>query len=344
MTAIDVEKLLLPVTADDGCGPALDYDPSFQEMERAAQGKPEQQIGTTKVSAEDPEWKRLQELATEVLGRSKDLRAAVFLTRAVLRTEGLPGFSAGLTVVRRMLETSWDDLHPRLDPDDGNDPTLRMNVLDSLTDLDATLRALREIPLVTSRALGRFNLRDLEIASAKIPLPADYPGDAPTPDRIDAAFADANLEDISASAEAVGTALAQVDAIDAFLAARLVAGSQADLEPLRRSLSAMHQPLSDALARRGGIPSDGAAADQASNGAASAGAALGAINSWDDVERAIDRICEFYKVAQPASPVPLLMQRARSMVRMDFMQLLEELAPSAISDAERILLSPKKNE
>jgi type VI secretion system protein ImpA len=340
MTGIDVEALMLPLPGDDPCGPPLEYDPSFQAMERAAEGKPERQMGATIVPAEDPDWKSVQSLATEVLARSKDLRAAVFLARAALRTEGLDGFAAGLTVVRRFMEAYWDGVHPRLDPEDNNDPTFRMNVLDSLASLDATVRALRETPVVSSRALGRFTLRDIEIVSGAIPLPAGYPGEPPTPDRISGAFADASLEDLAATAEAIATALAQVEGIDAFLAVQLTAGSQADMEPLRRCLKSMHRPLSDVLASRGvSQGGDEGGAEQASAGAP---APPGSINSWDDVERGLDRICEFYRLSQPASPVPLLLQRARSMVRMDFMQLLEELAPAGMPEAERVLRSPKR--
>jgi len=344
MTAIDVDALLSPVEGDDPCGASLEYDASFQAMERAAEGKPERQMGETIVPAEDPDWKSLQSLATEVLGRSKDLRAAVFLARAALRTEGLDGFAAGLTVVRRLLETQWDGVHPRLDPDDGNDPTFRMNVLESLGNLDATLRALRETPVVSSRTLGRFGLRDIEIASGVIPLPPNYPTEPPTTDRISGAFAEVGLEELTATAEAVAMALAQVDAVDAFLAAQLAAGSQVDLEPLRRCLQAMQKPVADALASRG-VTQGGEAGDEssASEGAqAGDGAPPGSINSWDDVERTLDKICDFYRRSHPSSPVPLLLQRARAMVRMDFMELLEELAPAGVTEAERVLRSPKK--
>ena len=341
MTGIDVDALVQPVPGDEPCGPSLEYDASFQAMERAAEGKPEQQMGSTVVPAEPPDWKSLYTLATELLGRSKDLRAAVFLTRAALRTEGIDGFAAGLSLVRRLIEEQWDAVHPRLDPDDGNDPTFRMNVLDSLSNLDATVRALRELPLVSSRSLGRFGLRDIEIAAGEVPLPAGFAGEPPTPDRIAGAFAEAGTEELQATANAVSAALAEVAAIDAFLLARLQAGSQADLEPLRRCLDAMRKPLGEVLASRGAVAaSDGGEAP--SDGTGASAAPPGSINSWDDVERSIDRICEFYRRAQPASPIPLLLQRARGMVRMDFMQLLEELAPAGISEAEKVLLPPKR--
>ena len=40
------------------------------------------------------------------------------------------------------------------------------------------------------------------------------------------------------------------------------------------------------------------------------------------------RIIEFYDRTEPASPVPFLARRMLRMVPMDFLQLMEELAPS----------------
>jgi len=55
MAAIDIASILAPVGPDDPCGPNLEYDPAFSELDRLAQGKPEQQVGAT-VVAEHPLW------------------------------------------------------------------------------------------------------------------------------------------------------------------------------------------------------------------------------------------------------------------------------------------------
>ena len=47
MSLIDVNSLLEEISAELPCGEDLEYDTEFGEMERTAQGKPEQQIGST---------------------------------------------------------------------------------------------------------------------------------------------------------------------------------------------------------------------------------------------------------------------------------------------------------
>ena len=58
-----------------------------------------------------------------------------------------------------------------------------------------------------------------------------------------------------------------------------------------------------------------------------AGIAIGgAIRSREDVVKALDSICEYYRQVEPGSPVPLILRRARKMAKMDFVQAMQELA------------------
>lgn len=67
-----------------------------------------------------------------------------------------------------------------------------------------------------------------------------------------------------------------------------------------------------------------------------AGGGSGDINSRTDVERALDRIVAFYESTEPSSPIPHLARRMRRMVAMDFLQLMEEIAPSGLKEFRSI--------
>ena len=45
----------------------------------------------------------------------------------------------------------------------------------------------------------------------------------------------------------------------------------------------------------------------------------------------LEQICDFYRRTEPSSPVPLILQRARRLVDMDFVQLLTDLAPESLN-------------
>ena len=53
--------------------------------------------------------------------------------------------------------------------------------------------------------------------------------------------------------------------------------------------------------------------------------------------RMLDAICEFYERNEPASPVPLLMRRARRLVHMDFLAIIRDLVPDAARQVEELM-------
>jgi len=56
-----------------------------------------------------------------------------------------------------------------------------------------------------------------------------------------------------------------------------------------------------------------------------------------DVIEAIDQIGRYYAEHEPASPVPLMLNRLRTWVNMDFLELLREIVPGAVDDASTLL-------
>src|SRR5690606_15510134 len=127
MTTYNLESLLTPIGDEAPAGDDLEYDPEFLALERAAAPKAERVIGDAVKAAEEPDWEKVEELATALLGRSKDLRIALHLTTAWMRTSGMAGWCAGLGLIRGLLEHFWDTVYPQLDIEDDNDPTMRVN-------------------------------------------------------------------------------------------------------------------------------------------------------------------------------------------------------------------------
>ena len=66
---------------------------------------------------------------------------------------------------------------------------------------------------------------------------------------------------------------------------------------------------------------------------AEAGAGLpDRISSRDDVVKCLDLVVAFYDRTEPSSPIPHLARRVRRMVHMDFVELMEDLAPSGLKE------------
>lgn len=333
MSAIDVEQFLSDLSADDPCGPDLEYDAAFLELTRIAQGRPAQEMGGQVIPGEEPDWREVRSRATSLLGRSRDLRAATLLTRALLRTDGLEGFADGLALLTGLIERHWAGVHPRLDPDDGNDPAIRVNTLLVLADRDLTLAALRSLPLADSRRVGRYNLRDHEIATGALPTPAEGGADTAT---IDAAFLDMDVALLQATAEAAARALDQLKALEAALDAQAGSAS-ADFTAARGTLRAMSLLLTQQLARRGvGEAADGEGAEMTTGTDAGGGQSVGGIRTREDVVRVLDQLCDWYQRTEPSSPVPLLLQRAKRLVTKNFVELMQDLSPGGMSELKTI--------
>jgi type VI secretion system protein ImpA len=354
MSVIEVESLLSEIAADAPCGEDLEYDSQFVEMEKQSQGTPERQYGDTIIPGEPPDWREVSRAALDLLERTRDLRVAVYLTRALLNTDGLPGFADGLALLEGLLERHWDQVYPQLDPDDDYDPMLRINTIVALCDPETTLYDLRGAPLVISRALGRFSLRDVQIAAGLLtPVAAsDEERAPPNQSMINGAFQDADLEDLQATAESVVAAFERTERIEALLTDQVGVTQAPDLSALTGVLKEIRQVLNEQLQRRGVSVAgevEAGAVETMEPGSGGGGAVqrmvVGEIASREDVIRTLDKICEYYSRHEPSSPVPFMLKRAKKMVRMDFMELLRDLAPGGTDQADLIFgLQPEQSE
>ncbi len=60
----------------------------------------------------------------------------------------------------------------------------------------------------------------------------------------------------------------------------------------------------------------------------------GRIVTREDAIKALDRVCEYYERNEPSSPLPLLIRRAQRLASKSFLDIIRDLAPDAVSQAE----------
>jgi len=338
----NIESLFEPVSADAPCGPDMEYDPAFLELDRLSQGKAEQQMGDHIVPAQEPDWKEVGNRALALLAKTKDLRVAVRLCRAKLNTEGLPGFADGLAVTRGIVEKFWDGFYPKLDPEDDNDPTFRVNTLMSLCDGPTFVDRVRMTPIVSARSFGRFSLRDVSIATGEIPPPSGT--EAPKTSAIDGAFTECPLPELQATADTVHASLESLAAIEAFVGEKVGVSMGPNFSKLTEVLRAAEKLTTQHLSRRG-IVTEAAAGEEegvdggggGGGGGAGGGPAIsGEIKSREDVVRVLDKICLYYQRYEPSSPIPLLLQRSKRLVSASFMDIVRDLAPDGVPQIENL--------
>jgi type VI secretion system protein ImpA len=333
---MSIEDLLQPISAAQPCGNNLEYDADFQALEQTAAGKREQQYGSVIIAAEAPDWLLVERLASGLLKRTKDLRVMVYLCHAWTRLKGLNGYTDGLHLLQQTLTHYGHQVFPQLDFEGEFDPYLRTNALAALGDQSALGQAVQAAMLLKT-ASGEISLRDacalLERSKAECP---GFPGGRP------------HLIDELSKADR-----------PAYQAVHAMARGVADLresielELGKESLPAMDQLLKcvAALTRVGkdlNAPAEASIADTGTKPSvamlpsgepeASGGRAQdGRIGSREEAVQALNRVQEYFRNHEPSHPAPLMLERVQRMITMDFLQILQEMAPDCLGPVKTIL-------
>ncbi|MER8440050.1 type VI secretion system protein TssA [Mesorhizobium sp. M1312] len=366
---IDLALWLNPLDGENPSGEDLRNDPAFHELERLTeQQKKVEYQGNAKLEVAVPiDWSTVLTKAEDLRPHGRDLRLLVIVTRALANEYRLAGLAEGLTLIAQTFDQHWATMHPALRSGaTPRDAALRR--INALTDLqnsqDGLLKDLRKMTFFAPRGIGPVLGEDLEkgsleervmlleaasglnaaekaaLASAHSQLLNRVRSACAT--QIDQAGAE--MTSLIADARA---AIAALDAVEAALNARVEGGATAPelkrflqrvLTTLERNsatangaakpVSAPAEPATPARNGHGADPM----ASVASYAEPASSSLPDRISSRDDVVKCLDLVVAFYDRTEPSSPIPHLARRVRRMVHMDFVELMEDLAPSGLKE------------
>jgi type VI secretion system protein ImpA len=326
-----IEKFIGPVTDEKPTGEDITYNLVFLDLENKLKGREifVTRDGKMESTIEEPNWKEVLDISMGLLPKSRHLRLGVIFSVAALQTQGVTGFRDGLVLLRNWLEKFWDTLYPALDPDD-IDPSERMSILQCLSSsadgMERFITRLAEASLCESRTLGKYNLNKIRGITEQA--------------EIAAAFKDADPEKVAARIQAINESIEAAEAIVEFM--RQTAGHQfvPNFEELTKTLKELAQcfPSSSTDSQEGTPVANSATPAAQLSGLQVPAASFGPrnIRSRDDVVQTLDAIREYYKVCEPSSPIPFLIERVQRLVKMDFMEVINELAPGAMAQIEMV--------
>ncbi len=367
---MDFEILLEPLEGDNPSGMELRNDPRFHAIERlletAAKTNRVLPDGTLNPSALPTDWPSIENDGLELAKTGRDLRMLNVLIRAGFAADSFEGLSAGLKMLDTTLETYWENLNPQLRDRDTPQARVqpRQNAIKQLeNDDNGLLGDLKYSIALSPRGIGPLTGEDLAAATLGVfEAQAKYAG-----------ATEAELAEIASNHEArvgrvkAGTralAAEEPDRAEALVAALIQAqetlgsictrfntsaGYEKDpglnlgelgefLRQVQTTLELAMSDMSDA-ANESDEPAPQPQAGQQAAAPAIAPAITatpGAVNSRADVERCLDGIIAFYERTEPSSPIPHLARRLRRMVPMDFLDLMEEVAPSGLKEFRNV--------
>ena len=304
----------------------------------------------TSIDLRSPDWRAVRRNAEALWLKTRDLRVAAYFALAGLALEGLEGFAAGVALVRWLVLEHWEGFYPRLDPDDGNDPTERINILAMISPApDAYDDPVKFVQLFRAQRLApqgpKYTLRDLLMAEGEL----DAGDEKVEPALLTAEFTATPLETIAARAatvEAIAADLSAIaDAVSDKTGGRYTVSFttlQGELKTLRRFYARFNHGV-DGDAVDGGTPAL-PAGDKDSNRTTANDAAVsskppcqGEPNGRAEALALLKKGCDYFKKHEPTSPVPYLVERALRMADMNFLDLLTEIDPSGVDRGRDIL-------
>lgn len=332
---MNLEALLAPITPDRPCGDNLEYDADYMAMDQASAGKAEQQFGETIIPAEPADWSKVERLALDLLGRSKDLRVMLALTRAWTQLKGLSGYADGLQLIQQALLLYWQPLWPSLEEDGVEDPFYRLNALAALGDISALTGALRQAPLLRY-ATDEISLRDAcaLLDGSKTECPG-YPGGR------------ARLQDELARGgqpgiDAVVKISERLLTIRETLTEQLGAAALPEMEQLLKTINTVAAACqSTDLSTL--IPQAETAASSDTPAPAAAPATQQhadwrsvQLGSRSDAQLMLEKVKQYFSQHEPSHPAPLMIERVQRMIELDFMDIIRDLAPDGVHQLETI--------
>lgn len=340
-----MEMIRQPIPGDSPAGANLQDDSSRTSLyyqARDARSEAVQAEDSAWEAGDDPDaregveshWRSVAKVALEALTeQSKDLQLAVWFAEANLRLDKMVGLGEALDVIAHMLQTWWDELHPRME--DG-DVSGRQSILNQLAG-DRLLAQLRMIPIVEgessltlmawdkARDLGRLpeEKREARMRAGVLPL--------------EDLERQLMVVDAGLKAEAHAQVNKALEGLEGIInAVREKAGD--DYLP---SLSPLREALRDIASKTEGDGSvapaddaggaDSAAAVVAAGGVPVAAAGrpvvAGAIQTRAQAYAMIREVARFFRETEPLSPIPYALEQVVRWGNTPLPKLLQELIP-----------------
>ncbi len=259
------------------------------------------------------DWNGLLMETGAFFGTTKHLGLAFYATAADLRISQLEGLADGLALYSQLLNRYWLEVHPIIE--DG-DPEERLSFISRLED-PVILKGIDAVVVAKGRRSGSYTFAQTE---------SSLMGE-PSPSLIEASVNETVAEDpefydrLAGHCREIRQQLAHLrDIVQEHLGTPSIS-----VHLLEEKLGKFEGFLARTAASSGAFtPAADTAGGEGATVAAAPAAQPGEIRNRADVCRTIDQIIRFYRRTEPTSPVPYLLNRAKRVATMDFIEIVKE--------------------
>jgi type VI secretion system protein ImpA len=337
MAEVSLAELTSPISESAPCGPDLDLagDLDFLNFMARAEGLlPASFFSGPEGRAFDRaaiDFAAELKAAQPFLARTRDVRLLILLAKFAALNRDLHSFVTCVGAIAKLLDSRWDEVHPR---GEAGDFAARAALLETLNDTTPVVMPLQYVPLVQSRRFGAISYRHVMYVNGEA-TPREGE-DVIDQANIDRTFTEADLPALVDTRSTFGALRAALDTIQRNCRDKAPDQSVSLEKPLAL-VDKIFKLLNGVIAKRD--PSAAVAAAPVSVEVAGPDAALSpvvanSIRSRADVIATLMAIDEYFCRHEPSSPALLLVRQVRQLVGKSLVEVLQVLIPGQFSEAK----------
>jgi len=338
--SFDPETYGTEVSPGAGCGPDLyDTEPAFAALlDSCEELLPER---FSEFDKSEIDFSDIFKQMDGFLKQSRDLRLIVLLAQFGLLGGQLHTFSNAVRIIRKLLETHWDEVHP-VDADFGH--MERVGALEALNSRPAVVLPLEAAALLKTRRTGPISYRAIQIAAGTATAREDE--HTISLGAIEAALTSGELEqdDIDAVVQDLSDLPEELDAITAICTEKLREADAKAAPPNYEALTTLLKEMLTELNLRLGRISPEADAETEEDDA-QPGTEPGDQPSTDpqnisnaaQAKLILDAVEDYFASREPSHPALFLVREARGLVGKSYLDALKILMPRRFDDVALLL-------
>ncbi len=264
----------------------------------------------------EPNWRSAALYARELLEESADLAVLLRLSMASLRTHSVESFVECLEAIAVLADAHWEEIYPELFAEDGSPPDAgaRVGILAQLDVRAYIAIPLLQAPVRVSEAGERWpNL--LDVAGGVLPVTGGDNGRAT----------------MLLSKALVERSLAAIGRLEEAVSRHSPADRDFQLASLKETLNGLLVKFGKQRPDDSPVEADLQA--ESIHQAEAGMPAAGRVASREQAIRSLEQLIRYFETAEPSSPVPSILRRAKKLVGKDFWEVIQELGDQRLSDA-----------
>ncbi|WP_306146112.1 ImpA family type VI secretion system protein [Roseibium sp. MMSF_3412] len=337
----DPEKYGVEISPGAGCGPDLyDTEPAFAAlMDSCEEMLPER---FSDFDRSEIEFSDIYKQMDGFLKQSRDIRLLVMLGQFSLLSGQLQQFADVVRILRKLLETLWDEVHP-MDADFGF--MERMGALEAFNSRPTVILPLEAAPLLKTRRSGPISYRAIKIATGDLTAREDE--HTISLGAIEAALTSGELEQevIEQVLKDLSELPDELRGISETCAEKLKAADAKATAPnydaLVTLITDINTELNVRLGRMSAEDGDASApggdeASQASEAGKGTASSL-EIRNAAQAKLILDAVEDYFSSREPSHPALFLVREARGLVGKSYLDALKILMPKRFDEVSLLL-------